>query len=498
MSKRNRRSSATALLLAFVATASIVNLISCGGGTPELSRLTVIYSGDIEGFLKNCGCSGGQVGGEKRKARLIHMERADAVKPRPTDRERPAEVVVLDIGNFANNQSEVWELYSQGVVRSMTYQDYDMVGLGHHELRYSQEDLWELIGETGMPFTAANLRFTAPKTGGDMSSELNGLLEKFRIIEFASGYRVGVIHVVDTNLDQEVKDANGVVLDDASEIAAAILRDNRSKAHMWILTAASTAENGIDSSKIAALTELTLVIGFLGNNPLEEPRATEVLYPFYLSKPYSKAKSVGEATLSFSTHGMDRFVIDAKHMLLNSNIKPDERTQAIIDELQPRLEDLELESTRERLQSMDPPPHYVGSEDCMMCHQDIYDFMQYTRHVNAYESLVEAGQERSAACLPCHVTGHGTTSGWNIIHNQEEFRGVTCENCHGPGSYHAEAMYAMQEQRDDYEFPEDFSEDGRNALGLRDVDVETCRTCHDQENSVEFSYRTYYPKIDHT
>ena len=52
MSKRVSRLHWTTLLLASLAVALFASMISCGGGTPELSRLTVLYSGDIEGFLK--------------------------------------------------------------------------------------------------------------------------------------------------------------------------------------------------------------------------------------------------------------------------------------------------------------------------------------------------------------------------------------------------------------------------------------------------------------
>ena len=38
----------------------------CLGQPTKLARLTILISGDVEGYLKNCGCSGGQVGGEVR------------------------------------------------------------------------------------------------------------------------------------------------------------------------------------------------------------------------------------------------------------------------------------------------------------------------------------------------------------------------------------------------------------------------------------------------
>ena len=152
---------------------------------------------------------------------------------------------------------------------------------------------------------------------------------------------------------------------------------------------------GLELLFVAGLALLHLLVG--GNNPLEEDRSTEVIYPFYLNKPFEKAKSVGKAVLTFSTHKENRFVVDPKQMLLNSNIKPDPDVQAIIDEMQPRLEDLELDTTRARLQNQDPPPHFIGQQECMMCHTEIYDFLQHTRHVGAYDSLVEVEQERSAA-----------------------------------------------------------------------------------------------------
>jgi hypothetical protein len=67
---------------------------------------------------------------------------------------------------------------------------------------------------------------------------------------------------------------------------------------------------------------------------------------------------------------------------------------------------------------------YAGADKCKMCHKVEYASWETTTHAKATEAA-KASTERkfSADCLKCHATNAS-----------EDFAGVQCEACHGPGN----------------------------------------------------------------
>ena len=243
---------------------------------------------------------------------------------------------------------------------------------------------------------------------------------------------------------------------------------------------------------------LMQVFGYTLGNPLEDKMSTEAKFPVFVPRPYSHAKSISQSIVNFGKDG--KVSIRSEQLALGGNISEDIVAKGIADELQPLLEDLELAMTEDRLKTQGPKPWYEGQDTCRMCHSEIYDYLMDSRHMDAYQSLEEKNKNRSADCLPCHVTGHGTTiGGWNIVNNNvPEFQNVTCESCHGPGEYHTAFEAARMAGEENPELPADFRDNRRNAVGLLDFEPKDCRKCHDAENSTGFTFEEYWPKIDHS
>ena len=78
---------------------------------------------------------------------------------------------------------------------------------------------------------------------------------------------------------------------------------------------------------------------------------------------------------------------------------------------------------------------YVGMDSCGDCHSDAVDFWKKTVHAQAWQTLVERGQQLDFECIGCHVTGWDKPGGSNLAHN-DKLRDVQCEVCHGPASIH--------------------------------------------------------------
>lgn len=80
-------------------------------------------------------------------------------------------------------------------------------------------------------------------------------------------------------------------------------------------------------------------------------------------------------------------------------------------------------------------PTYVGMDACADCHDDEVTFWKKTVHAQAWQTLVDRGQQFDYECIGCHVTGWQKPGGTNMAHN-DTLRDVQCETCHGPGSIH--------------------------------------------------------------
>ena len=93
----------------------------------------------------------------------------------------------------------------------------------------------------------------------------------------------------------------------------------------------------------------------------------------------------------------------------------------------------------------------------------------------AFDALVEGNQDFNEECVGCHVVGFGRKGGFANAKATPELANVQCEACHGPGSIHAESPAA-----------------GYGAAGAR-----SCLRCHDPQNSPEFDFYSYWPKIRH-
>jgi hypothetical protein len=107
----------------------------------------------------------------------------------------------------------------------------------------------------------------------------------------------------------------------------------------------------------------------------------------------------------------------------------------------------------------EPPPEvprYVGVETCRACHASAVAFWEQgivevpatlkdgtkttrrTGHVKAMETLVHDGRDQDRSCVGCHSAGFDLPGGacTTTALREKKLGGVQCESCHGPGSAH--------------------------------------------------------------
>jgi hypothetical protein len=118
---------------------------------------------------------------------------------------------------------------------------------------------------------------------------------------------------------------------------------------------------------------------------------------------------------------------------------------------------------------------YAGNASCKTCHPSEYASWKKTKHSHAYHTLVEKGHENDPDCLTCHTVGFGFQTGFINEPQTPTLADVGCENCHGVGGNHVKNPQS----------------------GYGKVTKTNCLTCHTPENSSNFDYDVYFPKILH-
>lgn len=530
---------------------ALLTALLCGCG-PRFSAetLLILGSGHTQGYLENCGCSGGQIGGLARRSAYIRQARDSAAKgeagepdqhhtapgsaatganpsgnPNASGEEaktRPLRVdtLLIDCGGFSQRGDGFREIESGGVVEAMGLLDYDAVGLGQSDIEYEQPKLLELLGQAKLPYTCANLRFTAPEKGADQSAALNALLRPYLVVRKPSGLRIGIVHVIDINgVYREGRLKSGYTLGEPLEAARNTLAAHEREADLWVLSVNCMKFTQLDPVTVAAIPGVDIVFGLdvaaiqsqrehdrrlRQTDPRAVPLPSESAPPaapagppgaYQMGRPMEKGKNM--LALAWPLHpAKGRPPPQPWTIYIKEGPAPDARIEAISQSLQPRREAYELTLAQQavdlRKQNREHP-WYLGQAVCAQCHGDIAAKLAPSKHMQAYQTLVGKGKQ-ATSCAKCHTLGYNRPSGWNAIEDRDkaqwDLRGVQCENCHGPGEYHVLLQQGQPA-------PEDLLRRGRDGQGLIPASAATCVQCHDHENSPHFQFITFWPRIVH-
>jgi hypothetical protein len=169
--------------------------------------------------------------------------------------------------------------------------------------------------------------------------------------------------------------------------------------------------------------------------------------------------------------------IAAEEAVLDRDIAEEPEVAGLVDTFQRNLNELLKEQAVAKAQERRAPDghYYLGVESCASCHQREYQLWLETPHSSAFETLVTAGTEALPECFRCHVTGDGDPAGYApYAGDSPNLVNVQCEVCHGKGTAHAR--------------------DGTYGTSLL---MNSCRNCHDADNSPDFDPGVYWRMIEH-
>ncbi len=162
---------------------------------------------------------------------------------------------------------------------------------------------------------------------------------------------------------------------------------------------------------------------------------------------------------------------------LGDRIADDPAAAKLVDEYKDLLFAENLVEASERNKLPETGGTFVGAEACSACHEAEYAVFEKTKHFHAYESLAPRKGTRDPECLRCHSTGFGFESGFAGEEKTPDLARVSCESCHGVGTNHIR--------------------NPAETFGKIKDPPKLCVECHDKENSPNFDYSKYWPRIQH-
>lgn len=435
----------------------------------------LIVSGESNGYLQPCGCTGGQLGGFERRYDLFEKLHAQNW---PT--------AAIDLGNIVLNPSSTrggieQEKIKFGIaLKGLTAMKYDAVALAPEDLKLGVDEvLAQLLNLKEPPrFLSANL---IPTAG------MEDAVRKSTIAK-AGDVTIGVTAVMSpesfNKLVDPARDAL-LTLKTPEEVLPAVLADLEKTSQIQVLMVQGPRDDGLKLAKQFPGFDVVVTTAKLPE-PTEKPEYANDGKTLIVD-----AGQKGKYIVALGLYPGNPMKIQYSRFGLNSRLKNAEPMRVLIDEeYQSILKSVGLVTNFNRKANVEGAPGatYVGAYNCKVCHPNTFQKWSNSKHSHAYEGLTsnpKRNREFDAECISCHTTGFGYNTGWVSAELTSHLKGNQCENCHGPASRHV----AEPDNKDITKYLKRTAE-GADKGGM-------CWKCHDEDNSPNFNFQKYYAQIFH-
>jgi hypothetical protein len=460
-------------------------------------QVALLISGELDGYIEPCGCAGleNQLGGLKRRHTFIK------------DLEKQGwPLVRLDMGGLVKRTGLQTEIKYRYALESLVEMGYSAVALGAKDLALDVNAVSYAIlnlDPQKNPVVSANVGIY------DLEQSVeDGMTKRFRIVE-AGGKRIGVTAVLGAKEQQALKNNSDVATISPPQALARVAPEIAAeKPDLQVLLVHGDRE---EASALSQQFPQFQIVAAAGG--AEEP-------------PLQPKKVAGSNAMLLEPGHKGMYVIvlgvtgDAKQPIMYQRVPLDARF-AESPEMQAKLVAYQKELQTMTLAGLGlsgtqhPDGDFAGSAACADCHTKAWAIYEKTPHYHATETLVKRVSPprlHDPECLSCHVTGWNAqeylpyATGYVSEEKTPDLVGNGCENCHGPAAAHVKV------ESGEVEVTEAEQEALRAALRMKIVPnegnkegqefeqgkvVQNCMQCHDIDNSPDFDFQEYWPKVKH-
>ena len=377
-------------------------------------------------------------------------------------------MLVLDAGSSLTRKDFSNELVDNTTLQGMAMMGTDATTIGDWDLWRGVGYLKSRLAQCTMPVVSANVVESA-------TGEL--LVDPYVILE-RGGLRFAVTGVLQPDdrfrTHRDVDDV-GVEFADPYDSLVDLIPEMRKKADFVILLAHTGFVNA--EELVGRLGGVDFLV--LGRHGQHVGTAREFHGAIFM-EPGAKGQYLTDLRVTFDDAGVITGY-DGTTLALGDKVPADASMALFVKEHKQAVEKLQKERLAQQQEQRAQQREVVEYEkdcvgvtgSCERCHADAHEQWKTTAHAHAYDTLQRAHQSVNPECLRCHVTCRLDLAEDGSEEVPAELRNVQCEVCHGMGTEHAR--------------------DGSYGQ----VTVETCLQCHDEENSPDFDFATYLPKVMH-
>ena len=453
-------------------------------------QVALVFSGEMDGYIEPCGCAGldNQLGGMKRRHTFLKQLAADGWNP-----------VALDMGGLVKRTGPQQNIKYQYAIKGLIDLGYDAVTFGAKDLQLSSDPILYALANVESdknPLVSANLDF-------------HGMAKPFKVIE-AGGKKIGVTAVLGDNSRQALGAAGEF---DIAEPAAAITKVlpeiTAANCDLKILMVHGTPDEAIELARQFPDFDFVGTTGG-AEEPPGRARAIEGIEPYII-----ESGKKGQYVIVIGVYDNPDEPFKYQRVPLDHRFEDSPEMQQLLVDYQKELETTTLAGLG-LTGVKHPDDSFAGSTVCGDCHTEAMAVFEKTPHAHATETLEKLVPPRQydPECLSCHVTGWNPqqyfpyVSGFMGLKESPLMLGNGCENCHGPAAAHV-AAESGEETLEDHEIEAlraalrlKIGENEGNINGATPPQVtgrvvEMCKECHDEDNSHEFDFQKYWPKVEH-
>jgi 2',3'-cyclic-nucleotide 2'-phosphodiesterase (5'-nucleotidase family) len=368
---------------------------------------------------------------------------------------------MVDAGDLFGTRNKNDRHQSEFLAEMTGEMGYDAIGLGERDLNYGLPFLKEMMEKYDLPFTNANVKDSD-------SGEL--ILPEYLIVE-RNGIKYGIAGVLGTNQRILTMSAE----DDAFQVdePVATMRELIPRMREEVDTIILLSHLGEQMTE-ALIKEVTGIDMCIVGHTSRSIKSERIINDTAVFAAAFEGRYIGRANLFVDDADGRVMAIDVGITALNEKVANDEDMLGRVEQHKQDLIDFKTSKRAEYPRTMGSEKEsFLGERACMSCHEDAWKVYLDSSHRSAFATIRNKGQSFEPECLSCHTTGYRHQNGYSDVSPFNKLSNVQCEACHGYGSEHARDGKWIQQAKD------------------------SCTMCHDQENSPEFDYATYWEKIKH-
>lgn len=425
------------------------------GPAPE--SIALMFTGDCRGYLEPCGCTEQRWGGVARLGGILRQIN------------KPTATLMVDTGDMTSGNLLWQRIALEYYLKALGRLGYAAANLGAGELTLSAADLRQLAESSPVPLVSANVRDAA--TGEPLVAPYRKLM--------IENLRVTLLGVVDPDPKKQI--GEGLLVDDIDESIGQRLTELRPHTDLIVLLAACDEDR---MRRIAVKhPEIDVIIG---GRVRQASRQVETVGSCRIVYQANTGQMLGRIDIRVRPDGLPEGATCAMLMLKN-DVPEDSAMLELIEDYNGRLAMLSRTKGLAALgvETIPQPAGgntYVGPRQCKACHETAYTTWQESRHAKAWQSLADRRRDGNPDCISCHVLDFGAGDGFRGIGVSPAKVNVQCESCHTRAREHVRARRAEMDPKI-----------GRKPPVLQ----KSCESCHDCDHSPEFSYQTYWEKMEH-